>query len=622
MAAPERWFCTSAAFCGALLLIAGCEEEARGVAQLDGPTDLAVLDAGTWFEVPVGFVVNGRSGRITKIDLKRGGQLVEDDGAPWTGGHDLAVGDEYLLSQIALWDDGTKVDAWVSDDVTDSLFRVPALLGTNDVGAPLFARPETSVPAFLDAGGAPTEAPDFDLRNLRVRPGRAAQEQWTVSWTGRAFEVRGTASGPQRAVAVPGTPYESDRGEIAFVASLRGASPAVGVSASFEITRGVEQAPAGGLVLDLLADPTSGWIFASVLPTEGDGFLSIWDGATFAELTRVELPPAAVPERLALGALPGTLWVADSADLAGEGRILGLDYVPGDTSSISLRVLPLPEPAFEVAEGMDAAQPVLFAASAFTDAIWMLDPRSGAPIDHNVMTAGIDPIHVRTPVSGMTATPGTVETAMLDEDGTRFERPAIVTATFGAEMFLLDAATGCQFFSSPAGADVATTAEAAFTDVGAISSPTLVADGDTARVVTTHPCGGITRTEVWTLRFDAWTQDYEVEGSRSGVQAARLREGERYISDTGAISLLIVPGTRATTDGDSWTFPASSGVVVIPLQELPGDPVAYTEPFDDRDGRWYKLRTREVAVLPHAGNDVVLWIDLQGQGIGGIKAWQ
>ena len=36
------------------------------------------------------------------------------------------------------------------------------------------------------------------------------------------------------------------------------------------------------------------------------------------------------------------------------------------------------------------------------------------------------------------------------------------------------------------------------------------------------------------------------------------------------------------------------------------------------------FKEREIAVVPHMGNDVVLWIDIQGQGQGGrgIRAFQ
>ena len=47
-------------------------------------------------------------------------------------------------------------------------------------------------------------------------------------------------------------------------------------------------------------------------------------------------------------------------------------------------------------------------------------------------------------------------------------------------------------------------------------------------------------------------------------------------------------------------------------------PLVFTELFDDRDGDWWKVREREIAVIPHVGNDVVLWVDIQGQGAGGV----
>ena len=101
-------------------------------------------------------------------------------------------------------------------------------------------------------------------------------------------------------------------------------------------------------------------------------------------------------------------------------------------------------------------------------------------------------------------------------------------------------------------------------------------------------------------------------------------EGVRYFSDDGAISVLILPGTQPTTDGDRWILPIRSGITPIPLHELPGDPLVFTELYDDRTGTWFEVKEREVAVVPHVANDVVLWVDIQGQGQGGagLRAFQ
>ncbi|MEE2829211.1 MAG: hypothetical protein VX498_08485, partial [Myxococcota bacterium] len=165
-------------------------------------------------------------------------------------------------------------------------------------------------------------------------------------------------------------------------------------------------------------------------------------------------------------------------------------------------------------------------------------------------------------------------------------------------------------------------ASSLFRDVGFQSTPQLYFDEGSQSALSTHPCGGVSRTETWTLTYSEALQSYEVEGTHSGVQQARLFEGERYVSDRGEISLLILPGIQPTTDGDHWLFAVNDGVTPIRLQELPGDPLIYTELYDDRTGAWFEVKEREIAVIPHAANDVVLWIDLQGQGIGGIRAYQ
>ncbi len=294
-------------------------------------------------------------------------------------------------------------------------------------------------------------------------------------------------------------------------------------------------------------------------------------------------------------------------------------------NTLAVTAVPAPEPAIDVAAGLDPAALGLFVASAFSDAVWLLDGFSYEPIDINPITAEVDASHLGSLIAGLDASKRDIETAILDEDGTRLRSFAVVATTFAGSLYWLDAATGCQVFSTPAGAYLEVSPEfvnTTFSDLGYTSTPQLVFDEVSERAITTHACGGQTRTETWLVRYQEELLSYEVEGTLSGVQERRAYEGERYISDDGAISFLILPGTRPTTDGDRWSFPINDGVSPVALQELPGDPVIFTELFDDRDGDWWKVREREVAVIPHVGNDVVLWVDIQGQGIGGGRIYQ
>ncbi|MBJ95676.1 MAG: hypothetical protein CMP23_14530 [Rickettsiales bacterium] len=603
------------------LMLSACDDVSRTLNRLDGPVDLALLEPGPFFEVPVAFVSNFRSGRVSKLDLKRSNLLVEDSPAPWASSPDLAFGAQRTLGEIALTVSGDRVDVWVADDSRDELLRGSYITGLDAAGKPLWKRPDFVRSAqWFAADGAPRNGA-ASLADLRLRAGRATTETWTGTWDGRSLVLQGTASGLQQSRALPGTPYESDWGELAFTLSLAGDELEPGTSVSFEVDSGVESFSAEGLITALLVpEPSSPWVFATVLPDEGVPFVLVMDAQNFTELDRLELPVNASPESLATGHSEGVLWIADSADLEdGSGRAFRLDYVPDDIETLAVTEVPIPEPAIDIAAGLDPAEPRLFVGAAYSDALWSLDPVNYTVIDINPVTPEPDPSYLGTLIAGMDASSADIESAILDEDGTRLRRFAVMVTTFAGSMYWIDAATGCQVFSTPAGAFLEVSpgaVDTTFDDLGYVSNPQLVFDEVSERAVTTHACGGVSRSETWLLRYEEELGSYEVEGSLSGVQQQRAYEGERYISDGGELSVLILPGTRPTTDGDRWTFPINDGVGPVALHELPGDPLVFTELFDNRDGPWWKVREREVALVPHAGNDVVLWLDIQAQSSG------
>jgi len=610
------------------VVLGACDDSLRNYNRFDGPTDLAFLEPGVFFEVPVAFASNFRSGRVSKLDLKRTQLIVEDSPAPWMSSPDIAFGADRALGEIAVSAREERVDVWVADDSRDQLLRAPYIVGLAADGTPIWQRPQLSdEPQWLDAEGIALDAASMpELTGLRLRAGRATTETWTATWTGYSFELRGSSSGLQTQRAMPGTPYESDFGELAFTATVAGQLPELGSTVTFHSESGVEAEDAGGLVTDLLApSPDSDWIFATVLPESGPGFVAVWDALTFVELDRLELPPGGSPESLALGHTEGVLWLADSAEVAGGGRIFRLDYVPGDLDTLALTEVPVPEPAIDVVAGRDPDAPGISVAAAYSDAVWLLDGSSLEPVDVNPTTSALDATHVGSLIAGLAASQRPIETAILDEGDTRLPAYGVLVTTFAGALYWIDAATGCQVFGTPAGAYLEVSPEqidTTFDDVGFSSNPQLVFDEVSERAVTTHACGGVSRTEGWRAIFQEEQQSYEVEGTLSGVQQSRAREGERYLSDDGSISFLILPGTRPTTDGDRWTFPINDGVTPTALQELPGRPLVFTELFDSRDGNWWQVREREVAVIPHAGNDVVLWVDIQGQGSGGLRVFQ
>lgn len=608
------------ALLGVTLALAGCEDDLRTHAQLDGPVDVAVLPPGSFYEVPVAFVSNMRSGRVTKLDLKRKILLVEDGPAPWMAGPDLAFGLDRVLSEITVVERADSVDVWVADDGRGELLRRSYIAGRTDSGAPQWSRAGlVGDPRCLDAAGGAVDCP-VELRSLWYGEGRITDETWTLTWEGHSWAVAGSASGPQANRAVPGTPYRSDRDELSFTPALAGAEPELGSRLELDTEVGVEVADAGGLVTDLVT--VGDQVFALVVPDQGPGFLSVWDGPGFFELGRVELPLGAVPERLEAGRDEGVLWIADSAEVPGGGRVLRVDHVPGDIDTLAVSEWPAPEPLIDVAESRDPEAHRLFAGAAYSDAVWMLDAETGAWLDANPFTEEVDPTHVGGLISGMSASNDAIPTWDLDEDGTRLESWGIFVTTFAAEMAWIDPATGCQVFSTPTRAFLDTPVDSLFSDVGWESNPGIVADDGSGGLVSISTCGGLARSESWRFTYSEVEQSYEVEGSQSGVQQGRAYEGVRYTTDGGEMSVLIMPGTLPTTEGDRWSFAIDDGVSPIPTQELPGDPLIYTERYDDRTGSWWKLKERQIAVIPHTGNDLVLAIDIAGQGVGGLRVFQ
>jgi hypothetical protein len=625
----------------AALFLAACDETTVAVPRMDGPWDLAVLqpDAG-FYEVPVGFATNLRSGRVSKLDMKRGGHVVEDGPAPWMPGPELAFGSGRALSQIALITTPDSVDVWVTDDGSDQLLRAPHISGLEDDGTPIWVRPTLGDVTVTDAAGAALGGDLLPtLRGLRLHETRAAQEVWTMVWKGQSFSVHGSTAGAQAKEALPGSPYTTDQGELAFTAALNGQEPEFGTTIHVPVLHAIESVDAGGLVQDLLVSDDGAWVFAVVLPDTGAASLAVFDALSFTEIDRIDLPAGSVPERMTADHFDGRAWVADSADVDGAGRVLRLDWIPGDLDTLAITPVPVPEPAIDVDPGADPDADRLFVAAAFSDALWMLDGTTYAPLDVNPITPEIDPTRVSTLISGIASSERPIETWDLSDADVRIPVYGIFVSTFAGELYWVDASTGCQVFANWVGAYLDSgfaDPQGLFNDGGFTSDPQLITDPYQAGAsstdvnvfdagwVATSRCGGVTRSETWVARYDEVEQSYEVEGSFSGVQEGRAFEGDRYITDGGELSFLIQPGALPTTQGDFWRFIVNDGVTPILLGELPGDPVVYTELYDDRSGRWWALRQREIAAVPNSGNDMVFWIDVQDQGFNasGVRIYR
>ncbi|HND33947.1 MAG TPA: hypothetical protein PLA94_28300, partial [Myxococcota bacterium] len=155
-------------------------------------------------------------------------------------------------------------------------------------------------------------------------------------------------------------------------------------------------------------------------------------------------------------------------------------------------------------------------------------------------------------------------------------------------------------------------------DQGESSSVTFWMDEDSGKQIVTSTCGGVTRTEDWTVTYDAATLSWEVEGTISGVQANRAYEDERYISDTGAISFLLASGPLPPTAGDRFVFSTFDGLATVlgtdeeedgqveRPWEFPSRPAAFQYSSGPTGGGWDPLNRREFVLLPIQNSDIVV----------------
>ncbi|MDP7110599.1 MAG: hypothetical protein QGH45_01480 [Myxococcota bacterium] len=599
-----------------LLLLPGCAAEEDYFHRLHGPTDIAHLPPGEIFEVPLAYVPNFRSGQIAKLDLKRIDLLVEEGYSSWMAAPMLACGRDRVLDQVAVTSDGqTRIDVFVSDSQRGQVLRVPHVIPGTDGGHEF--NPLTWGEPRLWGPDGSTLSDGPELADLQVVPGHATTEDWTIRYRDHSWEVSGTRSGPQLHEAVPGLPYETDGQELTFTVLHRGLAVEDGTAFTLSVDTGIVEFDLPGVVSDLRATPDGQMVIATVLGYGGDGGLWVYVDDDSTEW--VDLPPGCVPENIGFHAVGDAFFVADSSD---ANRVLRVDYEPGEPASLQVTEIAVSEPAFDVAHAGDPEVDHLFVAAAFHESVEIVDLTTGEPVDVNPWTAAVDPIRVGSLITGLDASRGTLGMNTATPLEINEERYAVVATTYAGYMHIIEADTGCEVLESffgpyLEGLDSGT--EVVYYDVSPPSDTFMLADPVTGTEVSINPCGGIARDQLWTLRFRSDLQAWEVEGAESGIQEGLALEDVRYVSDDGEISFVLASGAQASTDGDWIQFAVNDGVSAVGVLELPSDPMLYTDIYDLREGSWWEHKERQVALVPNAGNDVVMWVHLEGYGDGGLK---
>jgi len=604
------WLCLAAT--------AGCAGEEQYFHRLHGPSDAVILPPGGPFEVPVAYVSNFRTGQIAKLDLKRFDLLVEESASAWMAAPYLACGRDRVLEQIAVASDGeTWVDVYVSDSQRDQILRVPHVIADGQGGFTFATAsapyPSEPLPRTPD-GNLVAEGPFLD--QLEVRDGYATTEEWTVTYRGQSWEVAGSRSGRQLREAVPGIPYESDAGEIAFTVLHLGTQPVEGTSFAFFVDTGIVEFELPGIVADMLVTPAGTMLVASIIGYGGENGLWILHGE---DALWLPLPADTVPENLAVSRDGDALFVADSS---ANNRVLKATFAEDDPESFVLTEIPVSESNIDVAHGRDPDHDHLFVASAYGHTIEIIDLTTGDPVDVNPWTPEVEQVDVGSMIIGLDASAGLLEMNSVTASDRLEEKYAVVATTFAGYLHVIEADTGCLAVESSYGPyleQLSTGATVSYNDVGPASDTRLLEDMVTGEPVSVNACGGIARDQAWTLRYSELTLDWELEGAESGVQENRVIEDVRYVSDDGEVSFVLASGARASSDGDWIQFWVNDGVSPIGVQELPTDPVVYTDIYDLREGSWWEHKQREIAIVANSGDDVVLWIHMEGYGTGGIK---
>lgn len=601
-----------------ILFLLGCSEEFGIPLHFEGPVSAAWLAESDDlpFQTPVGFVANSRSGTIVPLNLKEGRLLSDDGMASFLRASLLTTGRTRQLGELAAFADAGLVQLWTTDVYRAELISVPYVVGVDDDGAPREFEPTSGEPEFFDedaSGDSPT------LTGVKLRSGFTTTETWSIEFDGERWWARGSLSGTQEREPESGESFVSDHGEIEF--TLDGEATA-GDRFELSTDTGVKVYTLDGRPTGLHGDGTFLYVgVESATPLVGvvDPFSGEWLGS-------VALPEGAHPWRLAAG--------PEGSVLVGDARSAAFYVIrfptPGDAASATVETVATAAPVIDLvwqtgslADG--AAFSRIFVAPVALQRVDVYDVATGAWVDVNPADAEVAGFNLGSPVSGLAASVGTVAMQQETDWGAVPEVPAIVVSTQDGFTLMLDATTGCGVptETGPHGPNIASVSEgyywSSLNDVGATSDAIITADPATGEQITLSQCAGVARSESWTVTYNSATAGWQVEGSLSGVQAATAFDGQRYLSDNGAISFLINAFSPPPTDGDSFSFYIDRGLLGWYFTDQNGDgaltaggestwqaparPMTFSYMAGPTGGGWDQVDVKEMAVLPVQNND-------------------
>lgn len=615
--------------------LAGCDDTFVRTPSFDGPSASTVLDSREMgpFEEPVGFVANARNGRIVPIDLKHATLLSDQVAAPFLRPRWTATGTGRLLGQLAVWaPTDEQVTLFVADNANNVLVEAPYITGMDP--NPLVADPTSSDPIFDDKDDS---SDGSTLENIVMANGWTTTETWTLEYDGSEWTVLGSASGLQTERAQFNERFKSDHHEVAF--KITGTATR-GDTLTFATDTGIIEHDLGGNILALKRVPEQPLLVASVFdPLTETNDIVVWDLDLRIERGRFTLPEGSQGWRFSFGESEAELYIAD----ARNPRVFEVLFDIEDPAISVWQEIPTSAPVADVAwisdsltdgelaldeldtggvfddPSIDRDYEHLFVALAGASRVDVYDLRTGSWINVNPLDGVDGGLDLASPVVGIAPSRERVYLPERNDLERRIESKVVAVTTYNGSLLLLEGATGCAAtsYEGPRVPMSQGYETVQFNDTGRPSNPSLLVDDATARRVQTSHCGGVLRTERWSVTFDEIQGNWEVDGSLSGVQNGRAAEDVRYVSDNGSISFTVVAGSGASSDGDNFDFYTDEGILRIDrvlrqgasqadALELPAAPTLFEYRMGNSDGGWDSRRQRTMVLLPIVNSDVVL----------------
>ena len=591
-------------------LLLGCTENLPYNTLFDAPTTSTVLpaDQGAWNN-PLGFVGNRRSGSVVPLDLHRNTPFSDQFTAPFLRPRGVALGQNREISAIhADTPASDRITIYALDQHSNALLVSPYITGM--LPEPQVIEPTFSTIEFVDADDS-GDAPTMEVTALM--PGATTTEDWTIRWDARqdGWLVIGSQSGQQEAILSADTPYISDFEEVELSVS---GTATDGDYFTFSTDTQVRSIALEGMPIDLLA-----WDEATLL-------ISVWDNATntswitaYDKRNQVEMGRWNAPVDVQLGSMlriDDQLWIIDQH----SEQVLFLTPDLEDISSWTSEGLSTLGPVRDMSVIQTEEYQHLFLATEQRVDIWDINNTQWKQTNpFQSFKGGID---LFSPIVGISSSQRKIELQTTSQWASPEMDHVVVATLFNGSTVMLEGSTGC-IATVPGGSslslDGTNYGQIQFTDMAPSSNPNMYTSDDGTMLITSN-CGGILLDEDWTVQFDGQTGDWLVEGSRSGKQEHRAYSNERYVSDSGAFSFLIMSGGLPATDGDIFTFSTLSNLLELSLVtntvgntealEIPSKPTTFLD-YPTADGGWENATPEQFALIPITNTNVVIRLNLE-----------